>query len=111
MAAELLLWAAGLLGLLQLRAAAGQLGPLHGTASLCCNTSWGCLLGPARADVAEEESESIMDEEDLDRMAGAGSGPGATAREPTPETQLRVRSALCWCVLGWAGLVAFAFCV
>ena len=39
------------------------------------------------AEAADEESESIMDEEDLDRMAGPA--PEAAKREATPETQLR----------------------
>lgn len=58
------------------------------------------MLLPAAAD-REEESESIMDEEDLDRMAGVAGGAGAAAgeagaaaREPTPETQLRPAAAV-----------------
>ena len=39
------------------------------------------------AEAADEESESILDEEDLDRMAGPA--PEAAKREATPETQLR----------------------
>jgi hypothetical protein len=61
-----------------------------------------CMPANECADVDEEES--IMDEEDLDRMAGgaaAGSaGPsGAAAREPTPETQLKVVRAVLNCVV------------
>ena len=44
---------------------------------------------PPTAGEGDEESESIMDEEDLDRMAGAAGGAAGAAREPTPEAPLR----------------------
>jgi hypothetical protein len=87
----------------------GRLVPSPGCLPAVSIASCFFMLLPAAAD-REEESESIMDEEDLDRMAGVAGGAGAAAgeagaaaREPTPETQLRpaaaVRAACSGCVL------------
>ncbi len=59
---------------------------------LAANSPCHCSTTVApHAEAGDEESESIMDEEDLDRMAGVA--PAAANREPTPETQLRPEPA------------------